>query len=241
MGLPTIIIALADNQKPVTEWLSKKGAAVNLGWHINVSPGEIEENLRSLLCDKERLADISLRGKELVDGEGVARTLMHIKGERLRLRPVCEEDCKLIWEWANDDETRRASFSQSFIPWDEHIEWFNKKLNDPDHLFFILINDEEKEVGQIRYSIEGERAVVSCSVAPDYRNLGYGSEGLRIGTKKLFHERQVQKIDAFVKVDNLISLKTFQKVGFKKIADCFVNGMKSHHLVLLRSDLHEIN
>jgi len=36
----------------------------------------------------------------------------------LRLRPVCADDCRMIWEWANDPLVRSQSFANDPIPWE---------------------------------------------------------------------------------------------------------------------------
>ena len=95
------------------------------------------------------------------------------------LREATIEDRDLLFEWANDPETRRASFRMEKIGYEEHCRWFERILNDKNERQFILMNQDEP-VGQVRLTLEGEDAVVSYSIAPDKRGLGYGKEIIRL-------------------------------------------------------------
>ena len=46
----------------------------------------------------------------------------------ISFRRATIEDAELLFSWANDFDVRRNAFSQQEILWDEHVEWFQKKL-----------------------------------------------------------------------------------------------------------------
>ena len=69
----------------------------------------------------------------------------------LKLRKVTQEDCELLWQWANDPIVRAASFRSDSILWEDHFEWFNKKLHSFNCYYFIAVNKLEEPVGQIRF------------------------------------------------------------------------------------------
>ncbi len=79
MGLPSLVLALADNQRPITERLDAVGVAVNLGWHENLSSVEIVRAIKRLLARREARAKMTRRGQELVDNEGTGRVLAHLR------------------------------------------------------------------------------------------------------------------------------------------------------------------
>ena len=57
MGLPGLIIILADNQRPVGQWLDQSGIGVNLGWHAALSPEQIAQAdclIAGLLLDQRK-------------------------------------------------------------------------------------------------------------------------------------------------------------------------------------------
>ena len=146
------------------------------------------------------------------------------------LREATTEDRELLYEWANDPETRRASFHTEIIAYEEHCRWFERILNDKNELQFILMNQDEP-VGQVRLTLEGEDAVVSYSIAPDKRGLGYGKEIIRLICEEARRYPFVRKIVARIKPLNKASMACFEKAGFieeyRQVAlEVFVGGYR---------------
>ena len=237
MGLPSLVAILAENQVELAVRLETKHAAVNIGWFHMFSSGQLFAKIDALMNDRNLRSSISDNASSLIDGEGIARVSDAMVGGQITLRRATLDDCRLVWQWSNEKETRQASFSQGLISWEEHVQWFKDKLEDRDHFFFIASNGKKNPLGQLRFSVEEKKAVVSLSIAAESRNLGYGSEILRIGARKLFHETKVDEIIAFVKDENQISLRTFQRAGFKKTKESITHGVKSYKLVLIRAEL----
>ena len=80
MGLPTLTIPVADNQRPIADILHKRGVVINLGWHESVTVGQIAETLASALYSRDERRLMSGLGRGLVDGEGTARICMLLEG-----------------------------------------------------------------------------------------------------------------------------------------------------------------
>jgi UDP-2,4-diacetamido-2,4,6-trideoxy-beta-L-altropyranose hydrolase len=75
VGTPHLAIVLADNQLPGAEALARDGIVVNLGWQADVTAESIGAAVAALADDAERRAEMSRRGRELVDGRGAERVL----------------------------------------------------------------------------------------------------------------------------------------------------------------------
>jgi UDP-2,4-diacetamido-2,4,6-trideoxy-beta-L-altropyranose hydrolase len=75
MGLPNLILVLADNQQLIAQNLHLAGVAINLGWHETVSVDEIGRALRKLLLAPTERERMSKLGQQLVDGEGGNRVI----------------------------------------------------------------------------------------------------------------------------------------------------------------------
>ncbi|MCL1491736.1 MAG: UDP-2,4-diacetamido-2,4,6-trideoxy-beta-L-altropyranose hydrolase [Pseudanabaena sp. Salubria-1] len=73
MGLPSIVIAIADNQKAIAAELDRQGVIINLGWHQDVTIEQIGLRLRELIGDRHKREDMSQKGRKLVDGNGASR------------------------------------------------------------------------------------------------------------------------------------------------------------------------
>lgn len=218
MGLPTLSMVLADNQYPIAERLGAKGTVMNLGWYGNLSSSEIARAITELLLAQDARGKMARLGQELVNGDGVARVLMRLKGKKLRLKQAREDHCELIWQWANDPGVRAAAFSSAQIPWDEHAQWFSRKLRDPNCFIFLALDDRETPVGQARFDMKNEReAEIGVSIDESKRGLGFGSLLIAMAVDELFRATPVQSVHAFIKPDNKTSIKAFEKANFNKL------------------------
>ena len=70
MGLPSLIIVLAENQAPIAEHLNTAGVAINLGQYVTLSSSGLVQVLKQLLLTVEMREEMGRRGQELVNGEG---------------------------------------------------------------------------------------------------------------------------------------------------------------------------
>ena len=73
MGLPTMILILADNQQKIVEKLSKISAVLSLGWHKDVNCKKIEREIFHLLSKTSLRVEMTQLVRELVDGKGCLR------------------------------------------------------------------------------------------------------------------------------------------------------------------------
>jgi UDP-2,4-diacetamido-2,4,6-trideoxy-beta-L-altropyranose hydrolase len=74
LGLPAILVILAENQVENAARLQEAGAAVSLGWHNEVSDGRLAATLYRLCADQPLLRAMSRAAAEITDGRGAART-----------------------------------------------------------------------------------------------------------------------------------------------------------------------
>jgi len=237
MRLPTVLLVLAENQRFVAEQMGATGAALDLGWHKDLTPDKIAQSITGLLTDLQKRLQMARHSRELVDGEGSDRVLMRLEGGRLRLRPVREEDSKILWEWANDPDVRAVSFSPEPIPWEQHVKWFKSKLNDPRCIFYIAVNSDDVPMGQIRYDTEDNKAVVSISMDRKLRGKGYGSRLIGLASRRLFGVSNVDTINAYVKQGNEASVGSFVKAGFREMGTKMMHGHQAAHLILRREEV----
>jgi len=79
MGLPSIVITLADNQKAIADYLGKMGLAVSLGWHENISIIDLAEATCKLVSSDVLRKEMSELGQKLIDGLGSARVISEMQ------------------------------------------------------------------------------------------------------------------------------------------------------------------
>lgn len=75
LGLPMVVMILADNQKEIAEELEREGVVVNLGWHGDVTEMDIRDAVQNLLADSDKRRSMGLKGKMMADGNGAIRVV----------------------------------------------------------------------------------------------------------------------------------------------------------------------
>ena len=231
MGLPCLVMVLAENQRAVAGALELAGAA------RRTVAEQVGADLEILLTDADRRRSISLKGRQLVDGMGVERVVTHLRADGLTLRRAKPEDCCLVWEWANDLNVRVSAFDSALIPWEDHQKWFVGKLTASNSVILIAGNASSQPVGQVRFdwNAHGD-AEVDVSVDRERRGSGLGSALIRRAADEAFGYLPITSINAYVKPDNLASARAFVKAGFTQLTKVTVRGHEAIHLRLVKND-----
>ena len=211
----------------------RMGIACNLGKQIDVDASTIAEKLAALLNSETGRRKQSHNGRKLVDGRGAERVVAFLSD--LKLRRTVDSDCEIFWEWANDPGARAASFRNKAISWEHHVQWFRAKMADPKALLYTVTNQGGLPMGEVRYQVNGERAVLSIGLGAHFRGCGWGQKILAVATERFFQDSAVEFIDAYVKPTNDPSLKLFAGAGFLRFPSAVVEGQEAIHFVLDRS------
>ncbi len=80
LGLPTLLLELADNQKIISRNLNDAGAVRNLGWYANVTSDDVRNALNDFMDDPALLYGMSQRAAAICDGHGTSRLYGRING-----------------------------------------------------------------------------------------------------------------------------------------------------------------
>lgn len=142
----------------------------------------------------------------------------------LVLRPAVFEDAEMLFAWANDPQTRAASFHPEPIEFEGHCRWLRKKLASPSVQMFIG-TDGGRPVGVIRFDLEAGAAVLSFTVAPEARGRGFGAALVAEGTARILGEGFAAVARGCVRHDNAASRRCFVKAGFDRVQDAEVHGV----------------
>lgn len=237
LGLPTLLIDVADNQAAVAKELHQRECAIHIG-DANVSAETIADRIRFVIQAQELRRSLSYRSRQLVDGKGAARVGSILAGqEALHLRPLQLGDRRLLWEWANDPDVRVSSFSPEPISWETHEAWFDEKLHSSRKsgsrtLIFIALDKAKNAVGQIRFDMRPDGDwEVGISVDRKVRGRGVGSELIAAGLRKLLQETTTACVHAHVKPENVASAKSFERAAFRRAGMGQVRGTPAIHLI----------
>jgi len=235
MGLPSLVLVLANNQHPIAQRMEELGAIINLGRPEDISNAFVAQTIKQFIISGEQRKKITRRAQKVVDGYGCARVMMNMQGEEIRLRLVCKDDWRLLWRWANDPTARLAAFSSDPISLNEHVSWFKDKFNDPNCFIFIGLNDPDKPVGQVRFDInEKNEAEIDVSIDKNKRGLGYGSLLISLSVEKIFNTSGIKAVHAFVKPENKASVRAFEKARFERVGEKIIKDEKAVHYIKIK-------
>lgn len=237
MGLPSLIVTIAENQIPVAEKMAEIGAAVNLGWHADLTCDDIRRAFEDLTESRTSRDSLSLKSSELVDGLGCTRVIRVMLERVITVRGAVADDCNLIFQWANDDDTRAACFSSGKIFLEEHCNWLSKRLADADCLLLICGDGQGNPLGVVRFDISNDEATMSINLAPHVRGRGWASFIIIRTADELFKRRGISRVNAFIKPENQRSIRAFEQAGFSKIGPCRIRENDALHFTLANEDL----
>ncbi|MDO8429801.1 MAG: GNAT family N-acetyltransferase [bacterium] len=144
------------------------------------------------------------------------------------LRKVMIGDSDFLFNLRNEESVRRVSFNQESINPMGHSEWFKKKLADSQSQIFIA-EVKSQSIGMVRFDLIGDAdAEVNVAVTEKFQGKGYGSGILRQSAVKFLELfPKINSIHAFIKPDNLVSIRSFIKAGYA------LQGEVEHPRILL--------
>lgn len=220
LGLPTIVISIAENQRPASESLAKAKLIYFAGHFSGIKTDQLTQLLKQHCYDAENLTELSTQNQLQVDGLGALRlveVLCPSDIDEIRLRPACEEDIVFYYNWANDPVVRKNAVNTSAISWATHQAWFASKLHDVHSQLFVL-EAAGLPVGQIRFDKENGEAHIDYSLDPIARGRGWGLRLLALGIARM---RQIEpvRLRAEVKAGNEVSAKVFLRNGFTETSN----------------------
>ncbi|MCK4379248.1 MAG: GNAT family N-acetyltransferase, partial [Deltaproteobacteria bacterium] len=222
LGLPSIVISVADNQTALSETLGLDGRILYLGEAAQVRGETIARAVQSLLDFSWWRRSLGRRSRELVDGYGCRRLSWILFPEKIDLRRAEESDSEKIHAWRNAEITRLFSFSGAEISLEEHQQWFRKSLDD-DRCVLLVGEQNGQPVGVLRYDFLSDlKVLVSVYLVPARHGQGLGRSLIRVGSSWIRSRYPVCKtIQAEVLKENAAGRKAFLAAGFSEYYGVF--------------------
>jgi RimJ/RimL family protein N-acetyltransferase len=141
-------------------------------------------------------------------------------------------DLEIYFIWANDPDVRKQSFDSSLIDFNSHNTWFKSAIENDAYFLLIFKNFEGNNIGQVRIKKESNfEAVIGISVDVNQRGQGYASKMLKLTTDLFLMSNKDFIINAYIKEENSISKKSFEKADFQFLALIEYKNFKTIHLI----------
>ena len=90
------------------------------------------------------------------------------------IRPVTRDDAWTLFEWRNDESTRKMFKNSDYVQWDDHLNWLDRRLEMDRPDLFVF---EQNGTPVATFRIDGRD--LSYTVAPEHRNRGIAKMMLR--------------------------------------------------------------
>lgn len=215
LGLPSVVLSVAENQEALSIALGEEGYCLYLGKASSVSSDSLRNSIETLLLAPTLLKSFIKKGQQLVDGRGVERVLRAILSEPISLRRAAPEDSEAVHKWRNDPTTRQYVFDPREINFSEHDSWFQTTLKNNKRILLIA-ESKGSPVGVLRYDlIEEDTALTSIYLVPGLYGRNYGTRILNEGTKWMKqYFSGVTNLIAEIKPENAASLRAFSEAGY---------------------------
>lgn len=220
LGLPTLLLTLADNQQASAAVLDRAGAAVLVGDLHSVGwQARLRAEITRLLSESSLLAGLSARAAALVDGAGVDRTAAMLAAGRLTVRIATEADAEPIWHWRHAGNAARFYRSGRAVALADHLAWFKRALVDPD-LLMLIVERDGIPAGHVRFDRKtGASNTASIGICLDltFRGRGLAMPVMEAAQSYAF-SCGLARIEAQVHAANLASRRLFEANGYSRVS-----------------------
>ncbi|MCX7144164.1 MAG: UDP-2,4-diacetamido-2,4,6-trideoxy-beta-L-altropyranose hydrolase [Proteobacteria bacterium] len=217
VGLPALVVTIAENQRAIAAGLHERGLVRWLGHQDQVDEEHMAQALGKLI-ETGLDASWSKNCTKMVDGKGINRVCIALTTATdipIRLRCVEFSDEALLLKWANDPSTRMNAFSSSSISAETHQRWFRKRLRNPDEcVIYIAETNESLPMGQVRFEKQNSAWEIDYSVVPAFRGRGLGYRLLEAAISLLRRDHPGAMVLGKVKSSNFASRRIFEALGF---------------------------
>src|SRR4051812_19153128 len=90
----------------------------------------------------------------------------------ITLRLAVQNDEKILFEWRNDEDTRKNSITTKPVEWSNHVAWLQESLQNPDRIL-IIAEIAGEPIGTCRADLRDDGYTeISYTLAPGVRGKG---------------------------------------------------------------------
>lgn len=220
LGLPSLTVAIAENQLQVVRSAAKAGLLCELDAN-SMDAARLARQLLTLIEDSPRREAMSRAGMALIDGRGSVRVARALGFFSVSIRPASAADAADLFEWRNHPAVRSFSRTTAPLDWDEHRRWLGSVLGDPSRVLLIA-ESMGRAAGVVRFDIEIDVAKISIYAVPERNPAASGAEVLAAAEYWLReNRREIREFAAVVLDGNVASHRLFVAAGFERTSSTY--------------------
>lgn len=230
-GIPTVVVATADNQRPLARAAGAAGLVVDAGDIEHLDPRSLGDRVAELANDHDRRMNLAEAAWSAVDGNGARRAAAALRSLLVGLRRATQADAELLFHWANEPAVRAASFHSESIAWDSHCEWLAARLTRQNSGIWIASDHHDALLGQFRVDAADGIGTIDVSLDQDRRGEGWAAAVIAAGVRRARAELDhagLQQFRADVRLENAASARAFLGADFDRETDQFSRGLPYH-------------
>lgn len=215
VGLPSLVIGVADNQIGIAERLAALGSQIYLGRSGDVDAAQLGTALGVVGRNRGLLTSLARISAALCDGLGARRVADHMIAPRISLRRAAAADAAALHSWRNAEAVRQVSSNPAPVTLAQHERWLAAVLTDANrHL--LIGEDVQGPVGVVRFDVTGNRANISIYLVPQRIGSGMGLQLLMAAQEWLaLQVPAAVEITARVLAENRRSAAMFESAGYR--------------------------
>ncbi len=233
VGVPTIAIAVAENQiNNLNGWIKEEFLTAGFsGETVNL------ENRLLVVFNNYNKREVRLKlsaiGRKKVDGLGARRIVQSVLEQLINrnggcyLRSALESDSMTVFNLSNDRTVRINSMNQAQIKWQDHIQWYAEKISNEKCLFLLAFNANDEFVGQVRFDMNNDNALINISIDKKFRGKKLSSPLIiKTSFQLLLQRPDIKAILAYIRPKNTTSIKAFINSAYVFSHEEYVNSEK---------------
>lgn len=211
IGLPSIMIQTADNQKYNIQAFKDAGVA------LTIAPSELNK-ITELIVDissKNTYDNLVKNSFNLIKPLGIFSALEAIHGQTIySLDTASLVDVDQVYSWQSFPGARKYSRDETVPIYENHVNWFESSLSNSNRVMFIL-KLFDISLGFVKVDLSEDTNEVSIIISHGHYGQGLGKVALNLLRGKM------KKIDlhAYIENENSASLKIFKSCGYIKLKE----------------------
>lgn len=208
LGLPSLVLITADNQKYLAEFIKIN----KLAYVIDESELLMTISLVLNTSIQPDINTIRQNGLNLFDGNGAHRIVKELFSFGLKTHLITEEESQDLFQWQNQFGAREFSRNPDAPSLQEHNSWFIKAM-DNEKIRMWIITLYNIKVGYVRLDDHDGHEEISILVDNRFHGLSIAKMAVDFANSQSLYKN----VMAHVHPDNIASVSVFTSCGYHSL------------------------